>query len=43
LGLCRSSIYALCSSVQFDGRQFRQDVALISQPDSLQAEGAVGA
>ena len=43
LGLCRSSIYALCSSVQFDGRQFRQDVALTSEPDSLQAKGAVKA
>ncbi len=35
---CRSAVYASCSSIAFDGRQFREDIAL---PTLAMAKGAV--
>ncbi len=38
--LCRSAVYVSCSSIAFDGRQFREDIAL---PTLAMAKGAVEA
>ena len=37
LPFCRSAVYSYCSSITFDGRQFREDVALPALPRSKEA------
>jgi phosphoribosylamine--glycine ligase len=37
LSSCRAAVYLLCSSIAFDGRQFREDVALSILPKTKEA------